>query len=285
MMPREAAAAPRTYISAYAQRIAANTQQVAILSMQRHFRCSAVLTLLAALAAFGGGCLVPEDGPAPSDRDGDGLTDAEEAVRGTDPDDADTDGNGVADGREVEDETSPLNPYSRRYAEGDYNVGDLDVLPEPTGPTGEGRSQDRTWTAYAVGDIPENFLGTDQYGQEVHLYSFLGQWIMLNIGYEWCPPSRQLASGAQAVQDEHRDAGFQWIEVLTQDNDGIPATAETVERWASEYDLASVPVLLGDQDELIEWETDAAVPTIYWIDPEGVIVSADQQESDPTRFF
>lgn len=50
MMPREAAAAPRTYISAYAQRIAANTQQVAILSMQRHFRCSAVLTLLAALA-------------------------------------------------------------------------------------------------------------------------------------------------------------------------------------------------------------------------------------------
>jgi tol-pal system protein YbgF len=49
-MPKKAAEAPKAYISSCAQRIAANTKQVAILSMQRHSRCSAVLTLLATLA-------------------------------------------------------------------------------------------------------------------------------------------------------------------------------------------------------------------------------------------
>jgi hypothetical protein len=41
-----------------------------------------------------------DDAPAPSDRDGDGLADAEEAWLGTDPDDPDTDDDGVVDGAE-----------------------------------------------------------------------------------------------------------------------------------------------------------------------------------------
>ena len=44
------------------------------------------------------------------DRDGDGLTDDDEAALGTDPDDADTDGDGISDGREVADLTDPLDP-------------------------------------------------------------------------------------------------------------------------------------------------------------------------------
>ena len=41
------------------------------------------------------------DDAAPSDRDGDGLTDAQEAALGTDPDDADSDDDGLADGAEA----------------------------------------------------------------------------------------------------------------------------------------------------------------------------------------
>lgn len=48
---------------------------------------------------------------APSDRDGDGLSDDEEAALGTDPDNADTDGDGLSDGEEVSTYgTSPLLP-------------------------------------------------------------------------------------------------------------------------------------------------------------------------------
>lgn len=47
----------------------------------------------------------------PVDTDGDGLTDAEEAELGTDPNSADTDGDGLTDGQEVNEyDTDPLNP-------------------------------------------------------------------------------------------------------------------------------------------------------------------------------
>ena len=46
----------------------------------------------------------------PVDTDGDGLTDEQEALLGTDPDSPDTDGDGVSDGQEVADGTDPLVP-------------------------------------------------------------------------------------------------------------------------------------------------------------------------------
>jgi hypothetical protein len=45
-----------------------------------------------------------------NDRDGDGLTDAEEQLLGTDPLNPDSDGGGVGDGDEVDAGTNPLNP-------------------------------------------------------------------------------------------------------------------------------------------------------------------------------
>jgi arylsulfatase A-like enzyme len=54
-----------------------------------------------------------------SDRDGDGLTDEEEAVLGTDPDDADTDDGGVNDGDEVAAGTDPLDPLDDISTPGD----------------------------------------------------------------------------------------------------------------------------------------------------------------------
>ncbi|QII44183.1 hypothetical protein GVT53_05680 [Flagellimonas oceani] len=52
------------------------------------------------------------------DDDGDGLTNGEEAVLGTDPDDPDTDGDGVDDGQEVTDTDDPLDPCDPTQAAG-----------------------------------------------------------------------------------------------------------------------------------------------------------------------
>jgi hypothetical protein len=48
------------------------------------------------------------------DSDGDGLSDAEEAVRGTDPNKVDTDEDGISDGQEVQDGSNPLDRGSFR---------------------------------------------------------------------------------------------------------------------------------------------------------------------------
>lgn len=52
------------------------------------------------------------DGAPVSDRDGDGLSDDEERIIGTDPDDPDTDGDGFPDGVEIRYGSDPLDPSS-----------------------------------------------------------------------------------------------------------------------------------------------------------------------------
>lgn len=52
----------------------------------------------------------PTTPPAPVDTDGDGLSDADEATRGTLPTNPDTDGDGISDGQEVAAGTDPKNP-------------------------------------------------------------------------------------------------------------------------------------------------------------------------------
>jgi hypothetical protein len=53
---------------------------------------------------------VPTTTEPPPDADGDGLTDAEEAQLGTNPNNQDTDGDTYADGGEVLSGTDPLDP-------------------------------------------------------------------------------------------------------------------------------------------------------------------------------
>jgi hypothetical protein len=128
-----------------------------------------------------------------ADADADGLTDAEEAALGTNPDDPDSDDDGFSDGEEVEGGTNPLYVHSHPY-EGGYNVGYCDAPPEPTGPTGwiEGYFEPDdsgpewyAWPVYEVGDVVDDFAWRDQHDETVHLYSFCGHHVMLIFGAFW----------------------------------------------------------------------------------------------------
>ena len=80
------------------------------------------------------GCQSMTSGTGDSDRDDDGLTNAEEAARGTDPDNPDSDGDTLLDGDEVEAGTSPLAADS----DGDGLRDDIDpdpLVPEDMGAT------------------------------------------------------------------------------------------------------------------------------------------------------
>ncbi|MUV04189.1 T9SS type B sorting domain-containing protein [Flavobacterium rakeshii] len=80
------------------------------------------------------------------DRDGDGLTNAEEALLGTNPTLADTDGDGITDGDEVTDGTDPLNPCDPsmaagpcdRDSDGLTNSQEASIGTSPTNPDSDG---------------------------------------------------------------------------------------------------------------------------------------------------
>ena len=126
-----------------------------------------------------------DTGGPPADTDGDGLFDHEESALGTDPNLADTDADGFSDYDEVQAGTNPLWSWSHVYT-GGYNVGTCEngVLP-PTGATGTGSYKGDTWDVYQPGDVSDNFTMTDQHGQEVSLYSFCGQNVMLEFSAFW----------------------------------------------------------------------------------------------------
>lgn len=220
-----------------------------------------------------------------TDTDADGVTDADEATLGTDPNLADTDGDGQNDGEEVAAGTSALNAYSRTYI-GGYNVGACDVAPEPTGPTGIGRYDTYEWDAFQNGDIPENWTFVDQYGEEVDLYSFCGRTIVLAFGAGWCGPCNDLADEAQALQDEFGPEGVQMIEVLTQDRGGRPADEEDAVNWADYHELLTVPSLAaGALDGDMAWEGDGYIPTTVVIGPDMRILAFDEGVTNPSRYL
>lgn len=88
--------------------------------------------------------------PVSNDPDGDGLTNAQEAVYGTDPNDPDTDGDGVSDGVEVALGRNPLVPEPTVD-------NDNDGLPQPVDP--DDNNPDTDGDKYADGY--EVAMGTD----------------------------------------------------------------------------------------------------------------------------
>lgn len=135
-----------------------------------------------------------DTGPDWGDVDGDGLLASEEHAWGTDPNDPDSDDDGWSDGDEVlVHHTNPLYEHSHPYT-GGYNVGWCDTPPEPTGPTGwvEGYFEPDDsgpewyeWPVYDEGDVVDDFAWRDQHGEQVHLYSFCGQHVMLAFAAFW----------------------------------------------------------------------------------------------------
>ena len=105
-----------------------------------------------------------DDGPV-VDSDGDGLTDAEEAELGTDPNNPDSDGDGYEDGVEFDGNTDPTNANDHPYQGG----WDIAACRKDIQPSGNNR----------VGDIAQQFTLGDQYGDNVRLHDFCDREVVL----------------------------------------------------------------------------------------------------------
>ena len=212
------------------------------------------------------------------------------------PDD-DPDGDGYTNDEEVNAGTNPNYEYSHPYT-GDYRVGFCRTKPDPTGPTqaqtyvsDDGFRYD--YRSYQQGDVAENFTLRDQYGELVDLYSFCGNHVMLVIGAGWCGPCQQEAAQLQAVAEAYPEA--QILQIVSQDSSYNAPSQGFIESWASQFGFKNVAALgpLAAPTTYEEYfsapsaqfEDDGYIPTIYHLDENMKVVSADRGIQTPDTWL
>jgi thiol-disulfide isomerase/thioredoxin len=212
-----------------------------------------------------------------ADEDGDGISNGDEEALGTDWQSADSDGDGFEDGDEMDVGTNPLYEFSHVFDDGDYLVGNCPVQPDldKAGPSGKvGRNK-----AYQEGDIAMNvgIGGTDPFGQEVSLYSFCGNYVVVTLSAEWCPPCQDLA--AEMYDDtksiRRKFDNFTFFELLYQDNYGETSDKAVVKKWHKTYGLDGIPVIAPEDQsgkDVTAFATSDGIPATTLLAPDMTVI-------------
>ncbi len=235
------------------------------------------------------------------DSDGDGLTDAEEAVIGTDPLQADSDGDTYTDYEEQLEGTDPLDPESRIYTgywpyhpKKDFIENPGWVQPCPGGMGCECETDADCNTGFCKdfpkadycspvpGMIIPRFIGTDQYGETVELYDYAhdGKLIVLDMSTGWCAPCKELANWLltdnqditeipkwkpeyQVIRELVSSGKIHWVTILYENAEHGPADAAIVKAWGEAYPHEGIPVLADAKKELHTWLKPSGIPNLH----------------------
>jgi thiol-disulfide isomerase/thioredoxin len=129
------------------------------------------------------------------------------------------------------------------------------------------------------GQVPPDFRLVDQFGDEVALWQFYGQWVVLDFSTLWCSPCQDLAALASETKALYDSYGFEYVSILSQNMNYEPPTLEEVQAWANAFDM-DTPVLadpIGWTDLFVKGSS--GFPRLVILDPEMRIVESEVKPS------
>lgn len=115
------------------------------------------------------------------------------------------------------------------------------------------------------GDRAPDFQLKTIEGETIKLSDFHGQKILLNFWATWCPPCRDEMPDMQKYHEQHDDVTILAVN-LTESERMIDDIEEFLDEFSITFD-----VLLDENTEVANLYTAHALPTTYFIDPEGMI--------------
>ncbi len=140
----------------------------------------------------------------------------------------------------------------------------------PAGLVGEG---------WFEGDVVPDVRGLDRYGDEVSLWQFYGQPVVLDVSHVWCRPCQDLAAKLPGLEEDFPEANF--VTLLVTDIEGEPSDPQDCADWADAFGLHS-PVITDPELSSEPIVVTNSYPYAVLIDPD-LTVWLDQVESPLTR--
>lgn len=150
--------------------------------------------------------------------------------------------------------------------------------PEDTAPVLDWSAPDNQWPSatppsstegegYERGQLITDYAFFDQYGDDVSLWQFYGNVVLLDVSAEWCAPCKILAEEVQAAQDDYADQGFVYVSYIAEGNlSQDPVTVDILSKWATDHHISSAPVLASYDDLRPQFAPTATYPRLILID-------------------
>ena len=146
---------------------------------------------------------------------------------------------------------------------------------------GDGPPDDLVGEGWFEGDVVPDVRGYDQHGDEVCLWQFYGELVILDISTMWCAPCQDLARGVQETAEHFADDGVVYLTLLGEDTEGDPSTPENCEEWAGAFGIES-PVLTDPSEVRREIVTDNSYPRVMVIGRDlSVVIEEIETPTDP----
>ena len=215
--------------------------------------------------------------PEKSDSDGDGLDDLFEHENGLNPTSIDSDGDGCADGKE-QDAGSDATDASDTSYKGNWPCNpDIEEMTDPG------------WSGTAdVGSIVPRYVATDQNDEMVDLYDFAGEnFILLDLSGDWCFWCHMLAQWLDGQHDgsDYQNyfapsfSGQEWytrIPELVEEGKLTWVTvmdSGTAQEWYDLYPNPKVPIFNDASSlQMSNWLSPQGYPFVILISPDMEVI-------------
>lgn len=159
-----------------------------------------------------------------------------------------------------------------------WSFGCVPVLTSPQDSASQScwESADNTWssstprsdleaTGFGQGETPPDMCMMDQFGNEVSLWQFYGQLILIDVSAEWCAPCQELATEVDHTWKDYEDRGFMYLTILAEDNASQIPNQEVLNQWATDFEITA-PVLSDSEGYRNQLVPTGAYPRLMLID-------------------